>query len=1036
MGLEKQSVLLNFSQGMDQKTDDLQLAFGKFLSLNNSVFDKLGRLTKRNGFGFITSLPDGSSQFLTTFNENLTAIGPTLRALVPGANAWVTRGSTYPVDLDTTALIRNNSNQSYVDSAVSMNGLVCTVYNESVPSGSTTATILKYAVADVETGQNVISPTQITSLQGTPVFAPKVFSLGNYFVPVFSVSSGGGFRLQYFSISQFSPGTIGSISDISTNYTATSQGAFDGVVANSTLFLSWNGSGGTGLKAGSLSSTFVPSSVAAIASTTASIVSVAADTSQSTPVIWSSVYANSTSAGFIVATNPAFGIVQSQKQYISSGSATIANLASSAANGVMNLVYEQNNSYTYDATVPTNIIKTVSEWQATGSVSNTTTLLRSVGLGSKAFRIASQSYFLSSYQSPYQPTYFLVNSGGGIVTKLSYSNGGGYSSVGLPSVTVSSSTAFVGYLTKATVQSVNKDTNVSSTTQVAGIYAQTGVNLAKFTFGTNKLSVTELGKNLNLNGGYLYGYDGNQPVENGFHVYPDSVQVTNPTTTIASGSANAGVFTVVGSLSFQNYFYQSTYEWSDNQGNLFRSSPSIPAQVTTVASASNTTGANVLKVPTLRLTSKTQNPVKIVIYRWSAAQQTYYQVTSITNPILNDQSVDFISYTDRSSDAAILGNNIIYTNGGVLENIGGPAFKAVTSFDGRLWGIDSEDQDILWYSKPVFETTPIEMTDLQTVFVSPNSSAQGPTGPCRCIFPMDDKLIIFKRNAIYYINGRGPDSTGAQNQYSDPIFITATVGCERQNSIVMTPNGLMFQSDKGIWMLGRDLSTNYIGKDVENYNADVVLSALTVPGTNQVRFTMASGAILMFDYFVQQWGTFQAQAGISSTLYQNLHTFIDSRGAAYQETPNKYLDGSTPVVMSFQTGWINLAGLEGYKRVYRGYVLGLYKSPHTLNFGIAYDFDPSITQLIRIAPDNYSNPYGVDTPYGQGTPYGGPAAREQWQLNFQRQQCQSFQITFNEYYDSLYGSPAGAGLTMSGIKLIAGLKGHEPQNISTKNRVG
>ena len=38
------------------------------------------------------------------------------------------------------------------------------------------------------------------------------------------------------------------------------------------------------------------------------------------------------------------------------------------------------------------------------------------------------------------------------------------------------------------------------------------------------------------------------------------------------------------------YFYQVTYEWSDSQGNLFRSAPSIPISVTT-------TGTNVAPPP-------------------------------------------------------------------------------------------------------------------------------------------------------------------------------------------------------------------------------------------------------------------------------------------------------------------------------------------------------------------------------------------------------------------------------------------------------
>ena len=112
----------------------------------------------------------------------------------------------------------------------------------------------------------------------------------------------------------------------------------------------------------------------------------------------------------------------------------------------------------------------------------------------------------------------------------------------------------------------------------------------------------------------------------------------------------------MGSLSNQTYYYQATYEWSDNQGNLFRSAPSVPASVV----SSGLLSANIIYVPTLKFTHKISSPVKIVLYRWSTNQQVYYQTTSITNPILNDPDIDYVSFVDRNSDAAILGNNILY----------------------------------------------------------------------------------------------------------------------------------------------------------------------------------------------------------------------------------------------------------------------------------------------------------------------------------------------------------------------------------------
>jgi hypothetical protein len=448
-----------------------------------------------------------------------------------------------------------------------------------------------------------------------------------------------------------------------------------------------------------------------------------------------------------------------------------------------------------------------------------------------------------------------------------------------------------------------------------------------------------------------------------------------------------------------------------------RSSPSIPVSVTTTTASST----NTIYVPTLRLTYKIDNPVKIVIYRWSTAQQTYYQVTSLTTPLLNDPSIDSVTFVDTLADSSILGNNIIYTNGGVVENVSAPACNALTLFDDRVFALDAEDGSI-WYSKQILPGTPVEMSDLFSIFVAPTIGASGSTGDAKCIFPMDDKLIIFKKDAIYYINGVGPDNTGANYQYSQPIFITATVGSVNQQSIVFTPNGLMFQSDKGIWLLGRNLSTEYIGAPVEAFNDAEVLSALTIPATNQVRFTLSSGITLMYDYYYGQWGTFTNIPAISSTLYQSLHTYINSYGQVFKETVGTYLDGSSPVLVSVKTSWVNLAGLQGYQRLYFFYLIGTYISPHKLNVQVAYDYSLAPSQQTIISPFNYSPPYGVDINYGSGNPYGGQPSLEQWQVFVQRQLCQAFQISISEIYDASFSTPSGAGLTLSGIDLVVGTK--------------
>lgn len=1101
MNLAKQAVDISFAKGLDTKTDPWRVAIGNFLDLTNMVFTTGMRLTKRNGNAELTSLPELAT-FLTTFNQNLTAIGTNLQAFSSSTNTWIDKGTLHPVELSTLPLIRSDTNQSQADSVVAENGLVCTVFTDQTPTSLATPRYM-YVIANSVTGQNIIPPTPIPVSSGVVTGSPRVFILGAYFVIVFTNVITAVSHLQYIAVSISNPNITRANTDITSSYISSPRLSWDGYVMGNNLYIAYDTTtGGQSIKITFLTSTFMlaaPTTYSNAGKVTATIMSVTADVNAG--IVYAAYYNSGSSTGYVFAVDSNLNkVISTPAQIITTG--TIDNLATVASNGVLTVYYEVDNNYGYDSSIPTHYVSTITVTQS-GTVGSPSILVRSVGLASKAFIVDGAYYFLAAYQSTFQPTYFLINGMGQVVARLAYSNGGGYDALGLPSVTVTGSLAQIAYLFKDFITSQNTSTTQSITK--SNIYSQTGINLVSFTIGTSNVVPAEIAQTLNLSGGFLWEYDGYVPVEQNFFLWPDSVEGT---------PHNTG-----GSMVPQEYQYQAVYTWTNNQGNIEFSAPSIPlivdmstnnpaftqptpltptadlttgsAVLTSVSSftgiavgqivTDTTTPGNIqlgsyivsfnsgagtitlnlpvtatattdslsissrcsvtVNIPTLRLTYKTANPIKIELFRWSTAQEEFFQVTTIQTPLINNKTVDYVTFVDTAADNQILGNSLIYTTGGVVENIGAPSFNALTLFDDRLWGIDAEDPNLLWYSKQVIETTPVEMSDLLTVYVAPSIASQGSTGNMRCLSPMDDKLIIFKADALYYINGTGPDNTGANSQYSQPLFITSVVGSTNQQSIVFMPDGLMFQSDKGIWLLGRGMGVSYIGAPVEGFTKNaLVQSAVSVPGTTQVRFTLDSGITLMYDYYFQQWGVFEGVKAISSTLYQNLHTYLDGIGRVFQETPGKYLDGSVPVVMSFTTSWIDLAGLQGYQRAYFMYLLGQFITPHFLEVSIAYDYNSAARQTSLITPTNYSPAYGGDgadlaNPYGQETPYGGPGDVEQWRVFFTKQRCQAFQLSVNEVYDATLGVPAGAGLVISGLNCIIGVaRGF--RSIGTNKSVG
>lgn len=993
MALQKQNINVNFSKGLDLKTEKNQVAMDKFLVLENATFATGAGLTKRAGFGNLTTLANQNGSTLTTLHDNLVATGSVLQSFSASSNQWLSKGITQPVSLSARAAVRNSTSQSGVDVAIANNGLECAVWQE----GSSAY----YQIAENATGEMIVNRTQLPATAADP----RVNTLANYFIISFTVTVAGSPHLRYIAIPITTPTSPGTATDISAQVKSVGTG-WDAHVVGNSLYYVWNGSDvGGAVRVAYLSSTLIVSAAKIYPTFNADLATITADMSTSSPLIWISFWDDTSNNGWAAACTQQLVSVLAPTQVIAA--LQLSHLTMLAKNGTAEIIYDVQNNYTY-AAVRSDFINHVSITQA-GVVGSTAVISRSVALASKAFYDTSDTaYILTAYSGAYQPTYFLMDTSGNVVAKLAYENGGGYVvDQVLTNVVDINGTFYLGYQFKDLLVSVNKSQGLAS---AGGIYTQTGLNIATIRINESAQYSSEIALSLHLTGGFVWQYDAVKPVEHGFHLWPEDITIT----TNAAG----------GNITDQQYYYAFCYEWTDSQGMLHRSAPSIPAGVLT---AGGNTSTNTINVPTLRLTYKvTPNPVRLVGYRWSVAQQNYYQFTSITSPVLNNPAVDSIAVVDTLADSAILGNTLLYTTGSVLENIAAPASAHSTLSQNRMWVLDAEDRNLVWYSKLVIESTPVEFSDLQTVFIAPTTGAQGSSGDLICLASLDDKTIFFKANAIYYITGKGPDITGANNDFSEPTYITSAAGCNNPASLVLTPQGIMFQGDKGIWLLGRDLGTRYVGADVESYNNDLVVSALCIPGTNEVRFSMASGAVLMYDYYYNQWGTYTGISAISSTLYQGLHTYLNSLGQVRQQTPGLYLDGTSPVLMKFSTAWLKLTGLQGYQRSYALYLLSQYLTPYKLNVQIGYDYQPGISQQTILTPNTNPSTYGSDTLWGGAGVNGGGTGIDQKRVFLNQQRCQALQVTVTEIFDASKGTAAGAGLNMSGINVLIGAKATKP----------
>lgn len=483
-----------------------------------------------------------------------------------------------------------------------------------------------------------------------------------------------------------------------------------------------------------------------------------------------------------------------------------------------------------------------------------------------------------------------------------------------------------------------------------------------------------------------------------------------PDATNAASPDGVGTGSVDGAVQ-----YTAIYEWTDNAGQLVRSVPSVPASINVSGPASVT-----IAIPALRLTARDgtrRAPVRIVVYRTQDSQPIPYRVTSVTNPPLNDITKDTIYVIDTLADSAIAGNDLLYTFGGLLENDPPPAADTLVTWKNRMVVAGGEDRNTISVSQQS------SAGDSQALRFSDDFafSIDQRGGDITALGVLDDKLIVFKRQMIFAMDGEGPNNAGQGGSFSVASLIATDVGCANPRSVVLTENGLMFQSTAGIYLLDRSLQVNYVGAAVEKFNDFTATGAEFVPGSFQIRFTTTGDNALVYDLVVQQWSTFTNHTSVGCTVANDTFSFARPDGTVWREDDTSFVDGDGELVrLRLETGWISMAGIQGFQRARRLLVLGDYKGPHQLVMQIATDYSPAFAQyeVADAAPLVGASVYGTPSPYGAGSVYGGEFVPYQFRVHIVHQKCQAIRIRIEDAQTSAYNE----GYSINALTLEIGAK--------------
>lgn len=981
MSLDKQNFGITFGGGLDLKTDQKIVQTDKLTGLENGYWKRAGALDKRNGYRALNTVAYTGEQVvngtaLSVFQDELLQFSDSKVYSFSSASAqWIDKGNAVSVQVNNEQIIRNSYQQLQADSAY--------IGNIGLYAWEDTRGGIRYTIFDEATETPILADQQAS----TTGIQPKLLALNGAFYLWYLESS----ILYVRRINPLDPAGLGAPVSISSTVSVSS--IYDVAIYANQFFVIYPNNTETELDVALVTSAPAIALQDTITGSFASQAITAYVTSIGRPA---AIWANSGSL-YASIFNPNLTQYTSGTIVLDTGVPELRNIAALSFGGDGVVFYEISGSAS-----DTTLVKRTSFTESTLVTGSNEIFLRSVGLASRPFQYqvdveGTNRYYINVvHESEFQPTYFTVQNDGYIVAKSQANIAGGLTfRSGLPHVTATANGVF---------KFPTLETSRIVTENVLGLfsaqYRLIGVSRTQLDFTAPDLFTAQpLGSNTHIVGGLVSVYDGNVAVEAGYNLFPETI---NTSQSLSGGNIQSG-----------SYVYAATYEWTDNRGQIHRSAPSVLKQVELAGSSNNSV---TVEIPTLRLTNREN--VNIVLYRSEAfGVETLYRVTTLTNQVYNDKTVDYIYITDTASDDTIIGNEILYTVGGVLDNIAPPPASLIASFGNRIWLAGLPDGNQLWYSKDRLSGAPVEFNDALTI----NVESIG--GSITAIAPLDDKLIIFKRDRIYFVFGNGPDNTGANGEFASPRLLTSDAGCIAPNSIVNTPDGIFFGSAKGIYKLGSDLAVTYIGAPVEAFNDLQIVAAVLISDRNQVRFLTESGICLVYDYYFEQWSTFTNHYANDAVIWNDQFLFLNRDGSVWYEVPGYYLDIAQTIKMTLETAWIGLNTLQGYQRVYRTILLMDYRSSHIFNMQIAYDFEQTYRTSIVFDPDNLGfSVYGSDPVYGEAIPYGGEGSGVfQFRTHMPVQKCQAIRFKFSDTPIQTVNE-SGEGYSITGLSLQLGMK--------------
>lgn len=563
MPLQKKTLNIPFSQGLDTKTDPWQVQPGKLLQLENAIFEKQGLLKKRNGFPQIQTLPDINCDTVTTFKNNLIAFGEKFYGLDTKSNAWIDYGSLKSVELKAIPLVRRATSQTKQNTVVAQNGIACTVWSDTYGNSY-------YQLSDSETGQILKSQVQIDTTSGNV----NVIATSQNFVIAYTKFTGTndilaikiGFSSPF--VSSTPTALTNTLANISNQFAIIKSEIFpqnfilsyinssnEIIISQHNTFLSLINQN---LIASAPSTTYsflnLYCYTESTGSTTGALIGLLYfETNASSDIVRLALFDSNLN---LIANNSLYSIPTGATNFISAGFSIVPSGAKVIFCYTIGL-YGGLGSALGNTTEQSKTVKISVVWNSSYTITSNilSELKSSLCLASSLFVYNGITYFIGAYdlynqtltQSvSQQPTLFLIDENGVVVSKFAALNSAwNVGTKTLPTVSNIDSNFYCGYLIKTVISSFRNNPDTAITTvNNGGFYSETGINLVKFNFNKVSIDTSEIGNNLHLIGGIVKAFDGANITEQNFNLFPEQCSVITNAFGVSITNANPAVISI------------------------------------------------------------------------------------------------------------------------------------------------------------------------------------------------------------------------------------------------------------------------------------------------------------------------------------------------------------------------------------------------------------------------------------------------------------------------------------------------------------